>query len=627
MKKIYLIGSLLLALGSSLTTSAVTTKTVYAPSKRATSIVSGTKYFIFDCCYVTTSNQNRTNFLNGGANPLGNSGNAEPSTFTTADDGYLFTVDNVSGSTYSFKGKLGYVGIGGATNNASVGASQTFTVETYSTSAKKSGTDAGCIPDLIAGETAGTYTNYTNVWAIYIGNTTFNGDKGSWATWSTAHPYAFYEVKEVGTINVYSVTVNYKDKAGTVLGTSTFDVQDGNTFTLPTTYKTKAVLSASVDGKDVGSITGAITPTADATYDVVCSDSPLMASPAIADDATAFPSNTIWYYMQFGKSDKYMSYPDGGASITLSAALPATITDNYKWCFTGNATDGYKIYNKAAGTGKYLSSATPTSSNDGTTYPLVQATTTGNNTTWDLSAGNSNGYFYIAQHGTTNRMNERDSKLAYWVDGADQGSDFKLTCASTVYNVTLTAKGAITDGNDVYQSYKSPSYLYLPSDLSAEYVSAVSETNVTTSPLTADGLTRGDAVLLKGKAGSTYSLVEADGAFTGTSGNKLKASATDMTVTDAENIWVLAYEKTSTDAKFYKFSGTLPAGKVYLTDVPVTTTGAVKALTINGGLTTGINAATTTTQTANTCVDLQGRKVVAPTKGLYIMNGKKVILK
>lgn len=43
--------------------------------------------------------------------------------------------------------------------------------------------------------------------------------------------------------------------------------------------------------------------------------------------------------------------------------------------------------------------------------------------------------------------------------------------------------------------------------------------------------------------------------------------------------------------------------------------------------TTGINNITTTENTKNEVFDLQGRRVLNPTKGVYIVNGKKVVLK
>ena len=42
---------------------------------------------------------------------------------------------------------------------------------------------------------------------------------------------------------------------------------------------------------------------------------------------------------------------------------------------------------------------------------------------------------------------------------------------------------------------------------------------------------------------------------------------------------------------------------------------------------TGINEVKNEKETVNGIFDLQGRKVITPSKGLYIVNGKKVVIK
>lgn len=77
---------------------------------------------------------------------------------------------------------------------------------------------------------------------------------------------------------------------------------------------------------------------------------------------------------------------------------------------------------------------------------------------------------------------------------------------------------------------------------------------------------------------------------------------------------------------FYKLSstGTIGANKAYLTY-----SGASQARSFFGfDETTGIEMPTAEVIDADAVVyDLQGRRVAQPTKGLYIVNGKKVIIK
>ena len=79
---------------------------------------------------------------------------------------------------------------------------------------------------------------------------------------------------------------------------------------------------------------------------------------------------------------------------------------------------------------------------------------------------------------------------------------------------------------------------------------------------------------------------------------------------------------------FYKVDGS--TNKVAANRAYLTADGAgVRALTIDfSGEETGVNAIDNGQLTmGNAVYDLQGRRVSRPTKGLYIMNGKKVVLK
>ena len=79
---------------------------------------------------------------------------------------------------------------------------------------------------------------------------------------------------------------------------------------------------------------------------------------------------------------------------------------------------------------------------------------------------------------------------------------------------------------------------------------------------------------------------------------------------------------------FYKaaVAGTkVAAGKAYL---PVATADAAKGIkVVFDGETTGISTVKGDNVKDNTIYNLNGQRVAAPAKGLYIMNGKKFIVK
>ena len=105
------------------------------------------------------------------------------------------------------------------------------------------------------------------------------------------------------------------------------------------------------------------------------------------------------------------------------------------------------------------------------------------------------------------------------------------------------------------------------------------------------------------------------------SGNNMAGSATETTAVAANAGYILSsgiFQPSS--------GGTLPAGKAYLA-IAVSSARTLE-MSFDESDVTAISEVTNTNRTNNTNVyDLQGRKVAQPTKGLYIVNGKKVIIK
>lgn len=115
--------------------------------------------------------------------------------------------------------------------------------------------------------------------------------------------------------------------------------------------------------------------------------------------------------------------------------------------------------NRAAGEGYILSSSTTLSSNTGgNVHPIMtsEPVPSGNNTYWIPTKSDyltAEGGFYLHQLGyTSNRMNNRDNKLAYWNGGADAGSTFTVaivdeTMPDIDYCVAQPVSGrAVSDG-------------------------------------------------------------------------------------------------------------------------------------------------------------------------------------
>lgn len=142
--------------------------------------------------------------------------------------------------------------------------------------------------------------------------------------------------------------------------------------------------------------------------------------------------NTTWYNLAIGANKNRITHNAALSYIDLTAGTSGV---NSQWAFIGDVINGFKIVNRGAGTGYVLSSSTSmTSSTDGSVYAVMTAEPVPdtNNTYWIPTkstqiSGESDAFFLHQLGYPSNRLNNRDNRLAYWVGGADGGSTFTLT--------------------------------------------------------------------------------------------------------------------------------------------------------------------------------------------------------
>jgi hypothetical protein len=113
------------------------------------------------------------------------------------------------------------------------------------------------------------------------------------------------------------------------------------------------------------------------------------------------------------------------------------------------------------------------------------------------------------------------------------------------------------------------------------------------------------------------------------SGNSLKG--TGVAITNPGNAYVLNY-KPSAGVGFYRLSstGTVPANRAYLTSGATVAAAAAAArefFAFDAAITGIENVNAQDSEDDVKTFDLQGRRVATPAKGVYIVNGKKVIMK
>ena len=206
--------------------------------------------------------------------------------------------------------------------------------------------------------------------------------------------------------------------------------------------------------------------------------------------------------------------------------------------------------------------------------------------------------------------------------GASQTVKFEYNSTSGSANVkkfivTYLPENVILFPAKEYTTYVTPAAMDFTgvSGLKAFVATAAASTGVTlTEPAAA--VPAKTPLVLKKVSGTSFEVpVVASGTAPAT--NMLKAGPATMTGDGTEYILI--------DGLFYQSTaGALATGKAYLK----TASALGRELTINWGDETAINALENATKIDNGAIyDLSGRRVENPTKGIYIMNGKKVIFK
>ena len=194
------------------------------------------------------------------------------------------------------------------------------------------------------------------------------------------------------------------------------------------------------------------------------------------------------------------------------------------------------------------------------------------------------------------------------------------TCFIASVAVTLEAATAInidiTSAN--WASFSSAYEVEIPTGVTAYYAQQKDAENVTLKEITSGYIPANTGVVVYSATAKAYTAnITTTGATLGET-NILKPWLTAGTPTDG------TYYTLAAGPKFKKSSGgILAAGKAYLV-LPTT----APELNVNFGETTGIDEVRgKMEEVRGDYYNLAGQRVAQPTKGLYIVNGKKVILK
>lgn len=204
----------------------------------------------------------------------------------------------------------------------------------------------------------------------------------------------------------------------------------------------------------------------------------------------------------------------------------------------------------------------------------------------------------------------------------DENNSSAFTFEEVTYPNTITFHDAQSiNGVSHIATFSAPFATIIPAGVKAYYVSAKG-TEATMTAIDAQVIPANQGVILTSESGDAATMVPAAGETAATiTGNQLSHSAGAAKTLTAGEGYILGNGTEGT--AFYPCkAGSLPINKAYLLG------NGESAIVMNfGNAVTGINTIAAPASAKAPIFDLSGRRVVKATKGLYIQNGKKVIVK
>ena len=158
-----------------------------------------------------------------------------------------------------------------------------------------------------------------------------------------------------------------------------------------------------------------------------------------------FVGEIPWYTIQIGQQGYVLANNGNSSYIALNNTDIDTENPAQLWCFTGNEEEGYYVYNKQAGPSKVLAAPTTMSGTTGAnSYPVLKDKDNlpnGYTAVWRFMDSSDLGstdvaYAYMYENGyVSNKVNNRDNKLAFWTGGQDAGSTLQIRYVSSTTDI------------------------------------------------------------------------------------------------------------------------------------------------------------------------------------------------
>ena len=208
-------------------------------------------------------------------------------------------------------------------------------------------------------------------------------------------------------------------------------------------------------------------------------------------------------------------------------------------------------------------------------------------------------------------------------------------------NATITLASACNDGEGLYYgTYSNAAGFIVPEDLIVAEVGIDGENKLIVTEYTAgDIVPANTGVMVSSETAGAHNVVLSTGATYLSAGeNRLRATgnegitATAMDEADPDCVFYRLTMHNKTDLGFYWGAAEgvafdVVANKAYLA-VPKSAGARIQGFSFEDGVITGIrNITPALSEGEGAIFDLQGRRVAKPVNGLYIVNGKKIVIK
>lgn len=316
--------------------------------------------------------------------------------------------------------------------------------------------------------------------------------------------------------------------------------------------------------------------------------------------------------------------PPVAVSVTVSNnMISGTVDNNIKWNIGGNAKDGYTFYP------------------NGSTTTWLYCTNTNNGVRVGTNTGKTfvidNNYL---KHSTTSRYvgiyNSSDWRCYTSINQNITGQSF----ATYKQGISVTLAAACTDGEKYYGTFCSSVPFKVPADVTVSEIGIDSEGKLIVEDYAEGAVVPANTgVMISAATAGKKTFTPASG---GTSvlgdNNCLRPSgyaisdltANDMGTKDPNCLYYRLTMHGGTKLGFWwgaENGGTfgVAANKAYM--VVPDSSAAREGFAFDEDSTTGISNVNVNENVNGSVFDLQGRKVSTPGKGLYIVNGKKVVIK